>query len=119
MPERRGDKEIADGVFPPTCPDVPLDWLAPDERPAPGSAPGDGRHGEVVLSPRKHAAQDPARQVCLCDGQAVRRSPLQAEAVVVSGGGTGPRQLYRVIGRALFDGHVSGRLWSWNDDINC
>lgn len=104
--------------FPPTCPDVPLDWLACDCRPAPGPAPTDGCHGEVVHSPREHPPQDAAGQVHLCDGQAVWRSPLQAEVVVVPGGGTPPRQLYRVIGRALFDGQVRGRLWSWSDKNN-
>lgn len=106
------------GLFPPTCSDAPLDWLACDCGPAPGPTPADGHHGEVVPSPRKHPGQDPAGQLSLRDGQAVRRSPLQPEAVVVPGGGTGPRQLYRVIGRALFDGQVGGRLWSWRGKNN-
>lgn len=101
------------GVGSPTCPDAPLYWLTCDCRSLPGPASADGHHAEVVPSPWKHPRQDAYSQLGLCDGQAVLRGPLQLEAVIVPRGGTRPRQLYRIIGRPLFDGQVSGRFWSW------
>lgn len=98
---------------PPTCSDASLDWLTPDCGPAPGPTPADGHHSEVVLSPWKHSAHDALSQAKLCDWQMVWGRPLKAEVVIVPEVGTKPRQLYCLIGWALFDRQLGGRLWSW------
>lgn len=105
--------EMTLGVVSPTCPNTPLYWPTCDRRSVPGPASTDGHHAEVVSSPGKHSRQDAYSQLGLCDGQTVLRGPLQLEAVIVPRGGTRPRQLYRIIGRPLFDGQVSGWFWSW------
>lgn len=99
-------------LFPLTCPDVPLDWLADDHWSSTGPTPTHSHHGEIVESPWKHPSQDAPGQASLCDCQRVRWSPLETERVVVSEGGAGPRQLNAAIGRTLFDRQVSGRFWS-------
>lgn len=96
----------------PTCSNASLDWLAHDWRPAPGPTPADSHHAEVVLSPRKHSAYDTPGQVKPCDRQGVCWHPLKAEVIIVPKVWTRPRQLYGVIGWALFDGQVGGRPWS-------
>ena len=96
----------------PTGSEAPLDWLAPSDRSSILPFPTDCEYCEVVQSTGEHPAQQASGWLRGCDGQLVVRSPLQVKGVMVPGGGTSPGELHRVIGWAVFDGHLGGGLWS-------